>query len=59
MAKSKPNYRVTKIDGETGKRTTAGRHTTGEAAAAARLAKRAKLPRGSSDRYGVHEIEHR
>jgi hypothetical protein len=59
MAKNQPNYRVTKTDGETGKRSTAGRHTTGEGAAASRLDKRAELPLGSSDRFGVHEIKHR
>jgi hypothetical protein len=55
----KPSYRVTKTDGETGKRSTVGRHTTGKAAQASRLAKRSDLELGSSDRFGVAEIQHR
>jgi hypothetical protein len=55
----KPNYRVTKTDGETGAKSTVGRHVTGEAAQASRLAKRAGLELGSSDSFGVTEIHHR
>jgi hypothetical protein len=55
----KPHFRVTKTDGDTGKRSTVGRHTTGEAAQASRLAKRDGLELGSSDRFGVQEIQHR
>ena len=58
MAKN-PDYRVSKVDGETGQRSTVGRHTTGDAALAARLAKRQSLPRGSSDSLTVHAIKHR
>ncbi|SNS05250.1 hypothetical protein SAMN06264365_10999 [Actinoplanes regularis] len=56
---SKPNFRITKHDGDTGKRTTVGRHTTGDAAAQSRLDKRRDLPRGSSDSFTVHEIKPR
>jgi hypothetical protein len=59
MAKNKPEYRVTQQDGESGKRRTVGRHTTGDAAAEARLAKRQQLPRGSSDAFTVAQIQHR
>lgn len=59
MARSKPQYRVTRTDGETGDRSTVGRHVTAEAAQAARLGKRAELEMGSSDSFGVHEIHHR
>ncbi len=59
MAKKQPDYRVTKTDGETLKKSTVGRHTTGDAAVQARLDKRQKLPRGSSDSFGVNAITHR
>jgi hypothetical protein len=55
----KPNYRVTKTDGETGARSTVGRHVTGKAAQASRLARRSGLELGSSDSFGVTEIHHR
>jgi hypothetical protein len=58
MARSKPQYRVTRTDGE-GARSTVGRHVTAEAAQAARLGKRAELELGSSDSFGVHEIQRR
>jgi hypothetical protein len=56
---AKPNFRVTKTDGDTGKRSTVGRHTTAEAAQASRLSKRSGLELGSSDSFGVQEIQHR
>ncbi len=59
MARNRPEYRVTQQDGETGKTRTVGRHTTGDAAAEARLGKRQTLPRGSSDSLGVRSIKHR
>jgi hypothetical protein len=59
MAKSKPQYRVTRTDGETGARSTVGRHVTADAAAAARLKRRGQLEMGSSDSFGVHEIQGR
>jgi hypothetical protein len=59
MTRSNPTHRVTRTDGETGARSTVGRHVTAEAAAAARLQKRAELPFGSSDSFGVHEIHQR
>jgi hypothetical protein len=55
---AKPNFRVTKTDGETGRTSTVGRHVTDTAAAASRLVKRAELEPGSSDRFGVQEIQH-
>ncbi len=59
MARNTPEYRVTRHDGETGKTATVGRYTTGDAAQQARLDKRQKLPRGSSDYFGVNEIKHK
>jgi hypothetical protein len=59
MGRNKPQYRVTRTDGETGARSTVGRHVTGEAAQASRLAKRSGLELGSSDSFGVHEIRRR
>lgn len=59
MPRSRPTHRVTRIDGETGKTTTVGRHTTSDAAAQARLDRRAEAPRGSSDSFGVREIQAR
>lgn len=58
MARNKPEYRVTKHDGQTGKKSTVGRYTTGDAALNARLAERGKLPLGSSDFFSVHQINH-
>jgi hypothetical protein len=55
----KPNYKIVKTDGETDEKSTVGRHATGEAAAQARLDKRAGLPFGSSDSLVVDEIKHR
>lgn len=56
---AKPNYRVTKTDGETGKTVTVGRHATGGAARASQQAKGKERELGSSDHYGVREIQHR
>ena len=59
MGKNKPEYRVTKTEADTGKRSTVARHTTSDAAAQARHDKRAKLPRGTSDWFTVDQIKHR
>ena len=59
MPNHRPDYRVTRTDGDTGRRSTVGRHITGEAAAAARLDHRQNLTRGSSDDITVHQIHHR
>jgi hypothetical protein len=56
---ARPNFKVTKTDGDTGRQTTVGRHTTAEAARASQQAKRADRETGSSDGYGVAEIRHR
>lgn len=56
---AKPNYRVTKTDGETGKKTTVGRHATGSAARASHQVKRSERELGSADSFGVSEIKHR
>jgi hypothetical protein len=58
MARSKPQFRVTRTDGD-GAKSTVGRHVTAEAAQAARLEKRGELEMGSSDSFGVHEIRSR
>lgn len=62
MAKAKPNWRVTKTDGETGKKTTLSRTGTAGKAVARRLEEvewNRTQRRGSSDSFGVHEIQHR
>ncbi|MHA6626857.1 hypothetical protein ACU61A_15590 [Pseudonocardia sichuanensis] len=59
MARSKPTHRVVRADGETGARSTVGRHVTAEAAQEARLGKRAELEMGSSDSFGVQAIRRR
>jgi hypothetical protein len=56
---AKPNFKVTKTDGETGKTTTIGRHTTDQAARTSKQAKDKTRELGSSDYHGVREIQHR
>jgi hypothetical protein len=56
---ARPNFKVTKTDSETGKKTTVGRHVTAEAARASEQAKHRSREYGDSDWYGVDEIQHR
>jgi hypothetical protein len=59
---AKPNWRVTKTDGETGKKSTISRTGTADKAVERRLQEvewNRTQRRGSSDSFGVHEIRHR
>ena len=54
-----PHYRVVKVDGRTGRRTTVARTTTANAAAAKKARHRANTRLGDSDAFHIDTITHR
>jgi hypothetical protein len=59
---ARPNFRVTKTDGDTGKKTTLSRTGTADKAVDRRQQEvewNRTQRRGSSDSFGVQEIQHR
>ena len=62
MARNRPEYRVTKTDGETGRKSTIARTESGDKAQQRRLQeveRNRSQRRGWSDSISVHKIQHR
>jgi hypothetical protein len=55
----KPDFKVVKVDGETGRKSTVSRTTTSDAMWAKKAEHRAKTAFGSSDAFHTDTIKHR